>query len=70
MRLLSKVLWLLAFAAATFCWMVLWIHGFTPQGFSKGVRQELGALVSLVNGGNPDDKQPPAPKNSKDKTQP
>ena len=65
MRLLSKVLWLLAFAAATFCWMVLWIHGFTPQGFSKGVRQELSALVSKVNSGTQAEKQPPAPKNSK-----
>lgn len=48
MRLLSKILWLLAFLAATFCWMVLFEHGFTVKGFSEGVRQELQTLVSLM----------------------
>lgn len=49
MRLLSKILWLLAFVAATFCWMVLFEHGFTLKGFSDGVRTELQTLVSLVS---------------------
>lgn len=49
MRLLSKTLWIIAFVAATFCWMVLFEHGFSVQGFTKGVKEELGALVSLVN---------------------
>jgi hypothetical protein len=51
MRLLSKALWIIAFVAATFCWMVLFEHGFSLQGFTKGVKEELGALVSLVNRG-------------------
>lgn len=51
MRLLSKLLWIVAFVAATFCWMVLFEHGFSPQGFTKGVKEELGALVSLFNRG-------------------
>ncbi|MBX7212173.1 MAG: hypothetical protein K1X78_27950 [Verrucomicrobiaceae bacterium] len=51
MRLLSKILWIAAFVAATFCWMVLFEHGFSVEGFAKGVKEELGALVSLVSGG-------------------
>ena len=51
MRVLSKVLWTVAFVAATFCWMVLFEYGFSLEGFAKGVKQELGALVSLVNRG-------------------
>ena len=50
MRLISKILWLLAFLAATFCWMVLFEHGFTMKGFSQGVRQEWQALQTLVQG--------------------
>lgn len=51
MRLLSKALWIIAFVAATFSWMVLFEHGFSVEGFMKGVKEELGALVSLVSGG-------------------
>ncbi len=58
MRLLSKILWMLAFLAATFCWMVLFEHGFSMQGFSKGVREEWHSLVSLVSG---DATETPAP---------
>ena len=43
MRLLSKALWIIAFVAATFCWMVLFEHGFSVEGFAKGVKEELGA---------------------------
>ncbi len=50
MQLLSKILWLLAFLAATFCWMVLFEHGFSMQGFSKGVREEWHSLVTMVAG--------------------
>jgi hypothetical protein len=50
MRLLPKVFWLAAFLAATFCWMVLFQHGFTWQGFTSGARQELTQLVSLASG--------------------
>jgi hypothetical protein len=51
MRLLSKVLWFLAFLAATFCWMVLFEHGFTLKGFSHGVKEEWQTLMTLVSGG-------------------
>jgi hypothetical protein len=51
MRLLSKILWFLAFLAATFVWMVLFEHGFTMNGFSQGVREEWKALTSMVSGG-------------------
>jgi hypothetical protein len=51
MRVLSKVLWIVAFVAATFCWMVLFEYGFSVEGLSKGMKQELGELVSLVMGG-------------------
>lgn len=51
MRLISRVLWIIAFVAATFCWMVLFEHGFSKEGFVKGMKQELGELVSLVTGG-------------------
>jgi hypothetical protein len=50
MRLLPKVFWIAAFLAATFCWMVLFQHGFTWKGFTSGAREEFSALVSLVNG--------------------
>ena len=50
MRLLSKILWFLAFLAATFIWMVLFEHGFSLEGLTKGVRVEWQALTSLVTG--------------------
>ncbi|MCB1208845.1 MAG: hypothetical protein KDK97_05940 [Verrucomicrobiales bacterium] len=51
MRLLSKILWMLAFLAATFVWMVLFEHGFTLGGFLQGVRTEWQTIVTLVTGG-------------------
>ncbi|MEN3940429.1 hypothetical protein WJU23_03975 [Prosthecobacter sp. SYSU 5D2] len=48
MRLFSKFLWLLAFLAATFCWMVLFEHGFSAKGFSQGVKEEWQSLTELV----------------------
>ena len=50
MRLFSKLLWLFAFLAATFCWMVLFEHGFSAKAFGQGLRQEWRALVELVTG--------------------
>lgn len=50
MRLLSKFLWIIAFLLATFCWMVLFEHGFSVKGFTTGLSQEWGELVSLVTG--------------------
>jgi hypothetical protein len=49
MRVLSKVIWISAFVAATFCWMVLFEHGFSAEGFTKGVKEEIGELLALVN---------------------
>ena len=50
MRLFSKLLWLLAFLAATFCWMVLFEHGFSVKSFGQGARQEWRVLIELVTG--------------------
>jgi hypothetical protein len=56
MRLLSKILWFFAFLVATFVWMVLFEHGFSLDGFSKGVREEWNALTTMV-GGTQNDKK-------------
>ena len=48
MRLLSKILWSLAFIAATFVWMVLFEHGFSVDAFNKGVREEWHALTAMT----------------------
>lgn len=53
MRALSKILWIIAFVAATFCWMVLFEHGFTAEGFTKGVKEEIGELISIAGGRTP-----------------
>jgi hypothetical protein len=60
MRLLSKVLWFLAFLVATFCWMVLFEHGFSMKSFTEGVRAELRDLAGKVAGGE-EALAPPAP---------
>lgn len=51
MRMLSKVIWVILFLAATFCWMVLFEHGFSGKAFVGGVKEEFQQLVSLVSGG-------------------
>ncbi len=51
MRLISKTLWFLAFLAATFCWMVLFEHGFSMKGFSQGVKEEWTSLTAMLTGG-------------------
>jgi hypothetical protein len=50
MRLLSKILWFLAFLVATFCWMVLFEHGFSVKSFTEGVKQELAGWKAKVTG--------------------
>lgn len=67
MRLLSKILWLIAFLAATFCWMVLFEHGFSMKGFSQGVREEWQTITKLVAGkeGQPVKDTPVNPPNRK-----
>jgi hypothetical protein len=51
MRILSKVLWTLAFLVATFLWMVLFEHGFSMKGLTEGTGEELHALASWFGGG-------------------
>lgn len=48
MRLFSKLLWLMAFLAATFCWMVLFEHGFNMKAFTQGMHEEWQSLQTLV----------------------
>jgi hypothetical protein len=50
MRLLSKILWFLAFLVATFCWMVLFEHGFSVKSFKEGALQELQDWKAKVTG--------------------
>ena len=50
MRAFTKVLWITAFLVATFCWMVLFQHGFTWQGFTTGTREEVRNLVTRLTG--------------------
>lgn len=40
MRALPIVFWILAFLAATFCWMVIFQHGLSLQAFTSGAREE------------------------------
>ena len=51
MRILSKVLWTLAFLSATFLWMVLFEHGFSMKGLTEGTRAELANLSTWISGG-------------------
>ena len=48
MRFFSKILWFLAFIAATFCWTVLFQHGFSVSSFKKGTKIELQQLLQSV----------------------
>ncbi|MCF7786186.1 MAG: hypothetical protein K9N47_08685 [Prosthecobacter sp.] len=56
MRILSKVLWTLAFLVATFVWMVLFEHGFSMKGLTEGTGAELRGISAWFGGGK---KQPP-----------
>jgi hypothetical protein len=48
MRLFSRALWIIAFLAATFSWMVLFQYGFSWQAFSSGAQTELQSLTALA----------------------
>lgn len=37
---LQKLFWLILFAAATFCWYVLFEHGLGADQFLEGAREE------------------------------
>jgi hypothetical protein len=58
MRLLRKVFWILAFLAATFCWMVLFQHGFSLPAFQKGAAEEWARLTQMVAAAAPASSQP------------
>jgi hypothetical protein len=49
MRFLRRVFWMIAFLAATFCWMVLFQYGFNPVAFQKGAIQEWQHLTQLLH---------------------
>jgi hypothetical protein len=51
MRILSKVLWTLAFLAATFIWMVLFEHGFSMKALTEGSSEELRTIAAWFGGG-------------------
>jgi hypothetical protein len=51
MRILSKVLWTLAFLTATFLWMVLFEHGFSMKGLTEGTQKELQAISTWFSSG-------------------
>ena len=51
MRILSKVLWTLAFLAATFIWMVLFEHGFSMKALTEGSSEELRSIAAWFGGG-------------------
>ncbi len=51
MRILSKVLWTLAFLVATFVWMVLFEHGFSMKGLTEGTGAELRGIAAWFDGG-------------------
>jgi hypothetical protein len=46
--LLRKLFWLLLFVSATFCWYVLFEHGFSAEAFIDGAREEWASLVQWL----------------------
>ena len=49
-RLVSRLLWIAAFALATYCWMVAFEHGLGWKGFSEGFRSEWRNVGGLLVG--------------------
>jgi hypothetical protein len=50
MRIVSKVLWTLAFLTATFIWMVLFEQGFSVKGLTEGTQTELKTISAWFSG--------------------
>ena len=50
MRIFSRVLWIVAFVVATYCWMVAFEHGFNWKGFSSGFTVEWKNVGALLMG--------------------
>ncbi len=47
MALLRLLIWLLLFLGATFCWVVVFEHGFS--GFAEGFREEWQNLKEALD---------------------
>jgi hypothetical protein len=45
-RFLRSILWLVFFALATFCWVILIEHG--PENFLEGTQIELENALSML----------------------
>ena len=52
MKFIKLLLWLIAFGAATFCWFVLFEHGFGVESFVSGSKEEFQALLSFLGMGS------------------
>jgi hypothetical protein len=50
MRFLARLMWIAAFVLATYCWMVIFEHGFAWKGFSEGFSSEWRNLAALIMG--------------------
>jgi len=49
-RLFTRLLWIAAFALATYCWMVAFEHGLGWKDFSEGFRSEWRNVGGLLVG--------------------
>ncbi|MBP7950814.1 MAG: hypothetical protein KA004_14275 [Verrucomicrobiales bacterium] len=45
MRIPRKLLWLLLFACCTFLWVVFFQHGWEPEKFLSGIREEISRTL-------------------------
>lgn len=50
MRMLARLMWIAAFVLATYCWMVIFEHGFAWKGFAEGFSTEWRNLAALFTG--------------------
>lgn len=50
MRIFARLMWIAAFVLATYCWMVIFEHGFAWKSFSEGFRSEWQNLAALIMG--------------------
>ncbi len=49
-RIFTRLMWIVAFVLATYCWMVGFEHGFAWNGFSEGFTSEWRNLAALIMG--------------------
>ena len=50
MRILARLLWIVAFLVATYSWMVAFEHGFAWEKFQQGFQVEWRSLGDLLTG--------------------